>query len=488
MVVVAVVVAVAVAVAEYLGSDLCYEIRILMRHDSGTTTITESSAPRHGEGVATLALVWLFPRADIPSVDLQTQGAGECLIGRDPACAIRLEGNDVSRRHAAIRRAADEAEAHIVDLGSRNGIRVNGCSVTSAELGCGDVVRVGGWVGVVAAAPSEFGEIAPGLLGGAVLQAAVAPLRQVAPSSLTIVLEGETGTGKEIVTRSVHAWSGRPGPLVAVNCAALPEGLAEGELFGYRRGAFTGADRASPGFFRSAGGGTLLLDEVSDLPLPLQAKLLRVLQEGEVQPLGETRPVPVDVRIVVASQQPLMDAVKEGRFRPDLLARLDGITVRLPPLRLRKEDVPHLFSHMLRELTAGRAPAVEGDVVERLCIHDWPFNVRELVQLVRQLLVLHPGESLLRAAHLPARIGARPGDVVPGRTPGKPGSRPEGSSTAASGEAVELPALLVALRASGGNVARASAMLGITRQRAYRMMEGHAVDLDAIRGEESARK
>lgn len=456
--------------------------RIAMRHDAGATTTTESSAPRHCEGPETLALLWLFPRADIPAVPLPSQGEDERLIGRDPACAIRLEGNDVSRRHAAIRRA--ESATQIVDLGSRNGIRVNGCAVPSAELGSGDVVRVGGWVGVVAAAPSTFGEIAPGLLGGAVLQVAVAPLRQVAPSNLTIVLEGETGTGKEIVTRSVHAWSGRIGPLVAVNCAALPEGLAEGELFGYRRGAFTGADRASPGFFRSAQGGTLLLDEVSDLPLPLQAKLLRVLQEGEVQPLGETRPVPVDVRIVVASQQPLMDAVREGRFRADLLARLDGITVRLPPLRQRKEDVPHLFSHMLREWTQGRAPAVECDLVERLCIHDWPFNVRELVQLVRQLLVLHPGESLLRAQHLPARIGMPAAEAGLASTPSK------GSAhvVRASVESVELPTLLSALRSAGGNVARAAAMLGITRQRAYRMMESHAVDLEAIRGHEGPRK
>jgi transcriptional regulator with PAS, ATPase and Fis domain len=274
--------------------------------------------------------------------------------------------------------------------------------------------------------------------------------------------------------------------LVAVNCAALPEGLAEGELFGYRRGAFTGADRASPGFFRSAQGGTLLLDEVSDLPLPLQAKLLRVLQEGEVQPLGETRPVPVDVRIVVASQQPLMDAVREGRFRADLLARLDGITVRLPPLRQRKEDVPHLFSHMLREWTKGRAPAVECDLVERLCVHDWPFNVRELVQLVRQLLVLHPGESLLRAQHLPARIGLPAAEPMAAAPAGKGSARAEIARTA--GEVVELPALLSALRASGGNVARAAAMLGITRQRAYRLMESHAVDLEAIRGAEGGHK
>jgi transcriptional regulator of acetoin/glycerol metabolism len=457
-----------------------------MRHDAGTTTITESSAPRQGDGAATLALVWLFPRADIPSVDLQPQGEGEWLIGRDPACAIRLEGNDVSRRHAVIRRPAADAASQIVDLGSRNGIRVNGCAVASAKLGCGDVVRVGGWVGVVAASPSTFSEIAPGLLGGAVLQAAVAPLRQVASSSLTIVLEGETGTGKEIVTRSVHAWSGRPGPLVAVNCAALPEGLAEGELFGYRRGAFTGADRASPGFFRSAQGGTLLLDEVSDLPLPLQAKLLRVLQEGEVQPLGEMRTTPVDVRIVVASQQPLMDAVREGRFRADLLARLDGITVRLPPLRQRKEDVPHLFSNLLREWTKGRAPAVTCELVERLCVHDWPFNVRELVQLVRQLLVLHPEDSLLRAEHLPARIGLPAAETSVATPIGKVSARAE--TVRASVEAVELPTLLSALRAAGGNVARAAAMLGITRQRAYRLMESHAVDLEAIRGEEVARK
>ena len=215
--------------------------------------------------------------------------------------------------------------------------------------------------------------------------------------------------------------------------AALPEGLAEGELFGYRRGAFTGADRASPGFFRSAEGGTLLLDEVSDLPLPLQAKLLRVLQEGEVQPLGETRPVAVDVRIVVASQQPLMDAVREGRFRGDLLARLDGLTVRLPPLRQRKEDVPLLFSQLLREHTGGRAPAVEGDVVERLCVHDWPFNVRELVQLARQLLVLHANETLLRAADLPARIGV-PGATVHVAAAPKAEARAEGSH--ASGDRV----------------------------------------------------
>src|SRR5262249_14740392 len=153
-------------------------------------------------------------------------------------------------------------------------------------------------------------EVAPGLWGGAALEAAMEPLRRAAASDLPVVLEGETGTGKEVVARTLHGWSGRPGQMLAVNCAALPEGLAEAELFGYRRGAFTGADRASPGFFRSAESGTLLLDEVSDLPLPIQAKLLRVLEQREVQPLGEVRPLPVDVRLVVAGQQSLAKAVQ----------------------------------------------------------------------------------------------------------------------------------------------------------------------------------
>src|SRR5664279_753803 len=360
--------------------------------EAGNTTITERSPSRQGAVARELSLVWLFPHMGVVPSALYWEGAGERIIGRDSECAIRLDGSEVSRRHAAIRREKDVALPLLVDLGSRNGIRVNGETVVSAQLDVGAVVRIGGWIGVVAAAAAPFGEIAPGLFGGKVLQDAVAPLRQAAPSPLTIVLEGETGTGKEVVTRAVHAWSGRPGPLVAVNCAALPEGLAEGELFGYRRGAFTGADRASPGFFRSAEGGTLLLDEVSDLPLPLQAKLLRVLEEHEVQPLGEAQPVGVDVRIVVATQEPLIQAVQQKKFRQDLLARLDGITVRLPPLRKRLEDVLPLLSRVLAKLSSDRNPAFDADFVERLCLYDWPFNVREIVLLAKRLWVLNGQE------------------------------------------------------------------------------------------------
>ncbi len=354
-------------------------------------------------------------------------------------------------------------------------MRVNGRLVATAPLAAQDVVRLGGWVGVVTAAPGEVEEIAPGLWGGGAMRAALAPLGGVAASDLPIVLEGETGTGKEVVAGALHRWSGRGGPLVAVNCAALPEALAEGELFGYRRGAFTGADRASPGFFRARDGGTLLLDEISDLPLALQAKLLRVLEQREVQPLGEARPVPIDVRVVVAGQQSLMESVRAGRFRADLLARLDGLTVRLPPLRQRREDVLPLFSRLLDGVGRGRVPAVESDFAERLCVHDWPFNVRELVLLARRILALHSTETTLRAHHLPDRIGQEATGSPPA------GATAQAPAPAAPAEPVQLPALLGALRASGGNVARAAAILGISRQRAYRLMEGQAVDLESIR-------
>jgi transcriptional regulator with AAA-type ATPase domain len=475
-----------------------------MGSDVGNTTVAQPSQPaRSGVDLPDLALVWLFPRPGEPAVRFDWSHQDELVMGRDETCAVRLLGNDVSRRHAALRKTQAPASAgagnvagaevgggvEIHDLGSRNGIRVNGRQVATAKLSRGDVVRVGGWVGVVTAMPGELREVAPGLLGGGVLQAALASLRQAAASDLPIVLEGETGTGKEVVARSVHHWSGRSGALVAVNCAALPEALAEGELFGYRRGAFTGADRSSPGLFRSADGGTLLLDEVSDLPMPLQAKLLRALEAREVQPLGEARPVPVDVRVVVAGQQSLAGAVRQGRFRADLFGRLDGVTVRLPPLRDRREDVPPLFSYFLQKIGQGRAPAVEVDFIERLCLHDWPFNVRELVLLVRRLMVLHGGESTWRASHLPERIGEltlRAPAVADTRahaadSPSAPAPAVGPAIASGPAEPVELPALVAALRASGGNVARAAAMVGITRQRAYRLMEGKAVDLEALR-------
>jgi transcriptional regulator of acetoin/glycerol metabolism len=444
---------------------------------SGHTTLPLPERAASVAGTQRLSLVWLFPRTEDTPLDLDLNPGDERFVGRDEDCAVRLMGPDVSRRHARILR--DGPHLVMTDLGSRNGTFLNGAATQSARIGLGSVIRFGGCVGLVTDCPGPATEMAPGLLAGPLLQAELAPVRQAASSDLPIILEGETGTGKEVVARAIHTWSGRTGPFLAVNCAALPEALAEGELFGYRRGAFTGAERHSPGFFRSANEGTLLLDEVSDLPLAIQAKLLRVLEEREVQPLGESQTTPIDVRIIVATQEPLAQAVMARRFRPDLFARLDGVSVRLPPLRKRLGDVPALFLRQLAKLNSGRTPALEADFVEGLCLHDWPFNVREVVLLAKRLAVLHGQEASLKASHLPARMSHLPEASVASDTTVTPPARSDN-------EPVELPALIAALRTSQGNVAQAAIVLGISRQRVYRLMHGHSVDLEALRNQDEA--
>lgn len=372
------------------------------------------------------------------------------------------------------------------DLGSTNGVFLNGLRVRQAPLKLRDVLRIGDFVGVLvavcgddsAAPPFTFEEMRPGYWAGPGLQAALQPARLVAGTDLPIIIQGETGTGKEGAAQTIAAWSGRPGPVVAVNCAALPDALAEGELFGYRRGAFSGAERAHLGFLRAADGGTLLLDEVAELSLPVQAKLLRAVEQREVVPLGQTEAIPVDVRFLAAAQSPLRQAVDEKRFRGDLLARLDGLTVVLPPLRARIEEVPQLFARLL-ELHQRGAPAPRLDplLVERLCVHDWPFNVRELALLARRLLALHPGAPVLERGMLeiaPPPSGGEPGPAVATRD-------------AAVEPASEIPepaaaTILCELRAARGNVKRAAAALGISRGRLYRLMDKvEALDLAVIR-------
>lgn len=427
-----------------------------------------------------LSLSWIFPRPSESALLLDLEIGDTYVLGRDERCSTRLCGPDISRRHARLTR--DGPHLVLTDLGSRNGTFVNGRPVQSAHIGEHDIIRFGAQIAVLTARPGPTQELGPGLLAGPELRAQLDPLMRVASSDLPVILEGETGTGKEIVARSLHTWSGRAGPFGAVNCAALPESLAEAELFGYRRGAFTGANRDSPGIFRGAEGGTLLLDEVSDLPLSLQPKLLRVLEQREVQPLGETRPIPIDVRIVVATQESLSQAVQQKRFRQDLLARLNGIHVELPPLRRRRSDVIPLLSRALAKFKTGVTPTFNADFVETLCIYDWPFNVRELVLLAKRLSALHDRDTCLRAAHLPADFLDRTAHSEESLK-----DPPQHADDPAT-RLVELPSLIAALRASQGNIAQASAMLGISRQRAYRLMQGHAVDLEALRKPTGARQ
>jgi transcriptional regulator with AAA-type ATPase domain len=456
------------------------------RHPGQTTLSTSKQREPSGQE-QNLAVRWVFPATDGPLTSL---AGSPVVVGRGEDCGTVLRGGEISRCHAEIYRS--HPLVILRDLGSRNGSFVNGRAVAEAPLGPRDVVRLGEWVGVVVevhrdgGADFSFGTVAPGLYGGPKLKAALEPALRAAKSELSVVIEGETGTGKEVVARAIHAESGRTGSFLALNCAAIPEGLAEGELFGYRRGAFTGADRANPGYFRAAHGGTLLLDEVCDLPLALQAKILRALERREVVSLGEPQPVPVDTRIVAAAQESLEEAVAHKTFRSDLFARLDGISVRLPALRERIEDVPYLFARLSHEGSGGRPPGVDPLLIERLCLYDWPLNVRELSTLVRRLLVLHGHEQSLRLEHLPRRV-RDPEARASGNAADPAGSATPAAEPRAQVERddFDFARLVGALRRCAGNVSRAAAAVGMSRQRAYRLMQARPdLDLDEIRASE----
>lgn len=222
--------------------------------------------------------------------------------------------------------------------------------------------------------------------------------RQVAPSSAAVFVQGESGTGKELFARYIHHHSDRAEkPFLAVNCAALPENLLESELFGYEKGAFTGAIRSKEGKFELANGGTLLLDEVTEIPVHLQAKLLRVLQEGEVDRVGGRYPVPVDVRVIATTNLSMEDALAEGRFRKDLYYRLNVIPLRIPPLRDRKEDIELLARHFMEKYARRHrreVSGIAGDTVEKLKTHAWPGNVRELENVMQRAVLLTTGCDL----------------------------------------------------------------------------------------------
>lgn len=420
------------------------------------------------------AILWTFPvygRVTAPE--------RRCVVGRADTCEVQLEGAKISREHAEL--APVGSAFGIRDLQSRNGLWVNGQRVEATALMNGDTVRLGEWVGVVIPGLThdvQFGEIGPGLLGGPRLAAVLAPARKLVEKRIPLVLFGATGTGKERVARALHAWSGRAGEYVGVNCAAIPSDLAEAELFGHAKGAFTGAERARLGFFRQADRGTLLLDEFLELAPRTQAKLLRVLEESEVQPIGDSRAHPIDVLLLAATQQPLAEVVQAGQLRNDLVARLGVYTLSLPRLSERKEDIAPLFIHFIRDPNSGRVPAVDAELIEWLCHQPWGQNVRELEWVARAMIALHDDVPCLTMEHLPPQYrglgtGSGPNPVVSVAANDPAASEDE--------EAQLFQRLRRALDDNGGVVLRAAEALGITRQKAYRMLEKQGIEIELLR-------
>jgi pSer/pThr/pTyr-binding forkhead associated (FHA) protein len=272
----------------------------------------------------------------------------------------------------------------VEDAGSKNGISVNGQKVSRAELEDGDLIEIGrsfflfreGVPSLPSDAPVQIAGASSTTLPGMVtlvpsLARAFVRLGAIARSRVSVVIQGETGTGKEVAARAVHTASGRSGDFVALNCGALPAALVEGELFGHKKGAFSGASEERAGLVRAADKGTLFLDEIGDLPASAQTAFLRVLQEGEVVPLGGTKPIPVDLRVIAATHRPLDQLVESGAFRADLFARLSGHRIELPPLRERREDLGLYIGTLLARLAPERATSVKLHPKAALALLRW---------------------------------------------------------------------------------------------------------------------
>ena len=313
-------------------------------------------------------------------------------------------------------------------------------------------------------ASGESGEEISGIVGASDgIRQVLALLKQAAENDVGVLVHGESGTGKELVARALH-FNGprRTGPLRAVSCAALPETIGETELFGNERGAFTGATESKTGYFEEADGGTLLLDEIGDMPPALQSRLLRVLQEHEIRRVGGGTTIPVDVRVVAATNQDLEAAMRAGAFRKDLFYRLAAFPIEVPPLRTRQDDIPLLADHFLKKHAARLDKPLRGiaaGVVDALAQHAWPGNVRELENAVQRAVVLETTD-MLQATSFPP-------ELVP---PLGPRPRPPAATVATLAE-TERRAIAAALDSSDGNLTHAAKALGINRATLHRKLK-----------------
>jgi len=409
-----------------------------------------------------------FARVKLVVVDGADLGSEVSAEGADLAIGT-AQGNDlvltdpaVSRHHVSIR--LSKRGALLRDLGSTNGTRVDGVEVIEAFLRPGARIAIGDTTievrehGVLSEPVSEQTSFADVLGTSSAMRRLFEKLPRVAASDATVLLTGETGCGKSLIARTIHRASARrEGPFIVVDCGAIPPSLIESELFGHVKGSFTGAHRDRPGAFRAAAGGTLLLEEIGDLPLDLQPKLLRALEERMVTPVGDDRSISLDIRVLAATHRDLRESVNAGRFRGDLYFRLDVVSLHVPPLRERRSDIRLIADHFHRELTGQPAPGSLLDAFEQ---RDWPGNVRELRAAIERLIVL--GDS------------ADPVELIPSPVPPEPVVEVDLSTSFREAKELAIAAwdaryLRALLAAHKGNISSAS--------RAAKMDRNHLRDL-----------
>ena len=405
-----------------------------------------------------------------PSTRHLLRGVERAILGRasEPsasrdASVLRLGLPDphLSVDHAVVERAL--GGWHVRDLGSKNGLSVNGERLPHKVLEDGDWIEIGETFlrfRTVRVAATTADDIAGGDSVVPSVEQALRRLSDIAQSTVSVVLLGESGVGKEVAARQLHELSGRTGPFTAVNCAGLVETLAAATLFGHRRGAYTGAIDDRPGAIRTARAGTLLLDEIADLPLATQGTLLRVLQEREVVPLGESNPVPVDVRVIAATHKDLEREVEGGRFRVDLYARLAGLRVTIPPLRQRLEDLGTLVTAALARHAPGKGVGISSAAAWAMCRDRWPLNVRELDQAIAAAAAVATGPRIT-LDHLPEQLASR--------------------APAAAVEVARREELVSLLRTHRGNLAAVARALDTSRAQIHRLLRRFDLVADAYR-------
>jgi DNA-binding NtrC family response regulator len=434
-----------------------------------TTVVGDHQGPGDPNAVGSFLLV--IGRDSYATYNLPASGT--LTIGRGESNAVRIDDPLASRAHACLHVRTDGGEGMFLeDLGSVNGTRIKDQALARGQkvaVTMGETIQIGSSVLIVQNRSKREPLVRPETLRDEAFMLAKAGsgpdqamlriqhlAERAAAGTINVLITGETGVGKELLAETVHRLSPRRrGPYVCLNCAALSETLLESELFGHERGAFTGAVQAKPGLLETAAGGTLFMDEVGELPLTTQAKLLRVLETREVTRLGSVKPRKVDVRFLAATNRDLEAEVTRGAFRRDLFFRFNGITLNIPPLRARVGEIRRLaetfVSQISREL--GRPePAIPGNVHALLESYSWPGNIRELKNVMERAVLLCTGPAL-DTEHLPM-------DKLAGSNPGLPPTEP----SAPTGTQDERQRIIDALAACAGNQSRAAKMLGMPRR------------------------